>query len=284
MSNIDPGTIPVFFHIPRCSGTYTISLMYEFLRIYLNAVKHPENSKTARTILVHHEGKIILRALCNDPDGYVYDNVNFKPIPNFSTGFFLEGENISNIKNMYIHSITVEPAGFKQYETLLKPFNKIKKFIIIRTPITRAFSLYTYSKSSKSKHEHIHKKFQDITFEEYITSKKFESEWIIRSFLGGYTGVVTEKEYNSVLEILSTFEVFDIKEGEVRVSSIFEKYRGLSVKDINKPSYERAQQSRNSSSPIEYTIEKLTEETKKTFLERTKWEYKLYNFFINETK
>ena len=276
-------TIPVFFHIPRCSGTYTISLMHELLRIYADCVYNPEKLDTIANVAIKtDEGKIAFRVLIHDPERIIFKSriVKKNAIP---THYFLNIKDLDILKDLFVFSIVVEPFGFKTQKSFLEFFDKkTKKFIIIRTTISRAFSLYTYSKISKSKHEPVHKKFQNLTFEEYVTSSKFESNWLIKNILNLPNNTnITEKEYKDAVDFFSNFDVFDIKNSSTGIDNIFKKYRKVSTVDMNTNSHKRLEGFRNSSSPIEFVEEKLSEETRKVFSERSFWDTKLYKTLLN---
>jgi hypothetical protein len=198
--------------------------------------------------------------------------------------FYLDVKNIKCLQSEDIFCIVVESEGFKEHDSLLEHFYdwEFKKFILLRSPFSKNQSLYYYLTYEESIHEPTHKAFGDISFNEFLESRFVEDSWVIRNFLNiPYTDSLTEENYKAVIEILKSFyTVSDYKQVEKTVDKVFLECWNVEIKQIEEKFYEEIYGSINRSKSPKADLESFSQTIQQKFLERTYWDKKLYDYFI----
>lgn len=167
-----------------------------------------------------------------------------------------------------------------------KPIN----FCTLREPFSRSTSLFNYVKSSDSDHEFITRgpevcDFFDIkseTFEEYIQTGELEDSWLIRQLLSlSYNQPITEESATLAINKLKDFKIKDIAQVDSLIEEIFSKSYNLSFLDLFKSNPDYSLNRHQSSKINTLKFDELSPDLQQKFLDRTKWDRKVYNCFAN---
>jgi hypothetical protein len=278
--------IPVFYHVPKCAGTYAISLMWELLRLHSGAAysRRLENTICNVCVLSKNQKQIELRAIVWDKKLFCKDN-SFFTKSETENDFFLNIDDIHILQNLNIFALIVEAKGISNCNELLKNFQNFElvPFIFLRDPFSLNRSLYSYLTNSSSIHEFTHGSFNGLSLDEYMSSFYVSDSWLIRNLLKlEDTHNISELEYTKTIEILNNFNVSDYKKVEEIINNVFLKCYDLDVNCIDDYSYEQIQKRRNRSNTEHLKLSNLDTETQKKFLERTYWDQKLYDHYVQK--
>ena len=270
-------SIPLFYHIPKNSGTYVYHSMLNAARLY--------NENKVQVIRVILEEKYVMAKLIvidnlhflNEYDGFA--SLNSAKI---TWNLRVDGLTEDILQQLSIHSVVIEARGFRHTETSLKSlflflakFN-LHKFIILREPFSREQSLYNYLTSDKSKHECTHGIFKNASFEEHVMSKQIQDSWLIRSLLNIPMGEqLTEDHFNKTCEKMCNLNVYDIKDTDEVVKEMLLKCFNIQNFDI-----ESAANKKHDNIYKKIKFEELPLDSQNIFKERKYWDQKLYNYFI----
>lgn len=263
MNDFSKKKLPVFYHIPKCSGTYVRACQQLLLEDFL------QNDESIEIVNVSHNQNPILEIISTKKQ-------NNKTTKDISWEEFQNGDKIENLN---IFTVSILNSGIKKQKQIIDLIKKrtqryIKKYTIFRDPLEREVSLYNYIKSSLSNHDPYIKKIEADSIKEFLCSKKMSDSFIIRSLLNlKKTQEIEQEHYKKACEILNDFNIYDISETENAVKEIFGECYGLkeiNIKDIQK----------NKSFGSKITISELDKKTKDTFLEKKYFDYKIYNNYI----
>jgi len=160
--------------------------------------------------------------------------------------------------------------------------------MFLREPYGRTLSLFSYLQSSQSAHEPSHGAYDSNTFIEHLNSPQLQGSWLIHNLLNvPDPEIITQDHYEQTCNILDNMLVSDISDVDYVIVKIFnECYNlGLDIKDfLNKKITRGLRINTNTTKDkLEYPFESLDEETKNHFLNQTKWDYKIYNKYVNIT-
>jgi len=286
--------LPIFLHIPKNAGTYVFSVTENIFRFY--CIEKGLNKKTY--------WNLSLRKFCvldSNQNQYatlfVYDpdsnrNINNK-IKSHSQSPYLDIIHIDDLdivledfqsKKFYLFAIIIEPLGAKIikdsfFQNICKKANRIPLYYtIFRKPYERALSLFSYIKSEKSIHESTHDSIQADTFEEYLRSNQLEESWTTRTLACVRDEVlISEEDFKTACNILENFKIADITKTDDLIDEVFMECYGV-TKDIIKNT---TTINKNSTQKVIcQSFDNLNDELKQFFLERTKFDNRLYEFFI----
>lgn len=249
--------IPVFYHIPKCGGTYVITKSRELLRFYNKGIgvlllTNQEKSKTLARIFLKNT-KIYSTPLSDGLIAEILPRILF---------------------------ITIEPDGIILKDILLDSIqsNILHEFTIFRNPFDRLQSFYNYIRSEESKHEPTHMAIKYQTFAEYIESNNFEPDWIVRNFSNNINQIINHSNYRKAVISLSRIKVYDIKNIEDSIEECFKNC----YPDLNLNNFNYAQTFKNSCQMSKLKFTDLTEDKQRLFLEKTMWERLLYSTYCND--
>lgn len=268
--------IPIFYHIPKNSGTYISNCLLQAARIH--------NKNKIQVIRVILQEKFILAKLI------LIDNLNFlKEYDKFTSlnsaeiTWNLRVEDLTEdiLQRLSIHSVVIEARGFRDTETSLKSlflflakFN-LHKFLILREPFSREQSLYNYLTSDKSNHEHTHAAFTSSSFQEHIMSKQLQDSWLIRNLLNIQHGVnLTEDTFNKAREVLQNFKIYDAKDTDKAVKEVILKCFNIQNFDT-----QSSVSKKHDNIYKKIKFEELSLDAQNKFKEQKLWDKKLYDFF-----
>lgn len=277
--------IPVLYHVPKCAGTYSISLIWELLLVHSGATycNRLKNTICNVCVLSKNQKQIELRCIVWDKKLFCKNNSYFKKSET-ENDFFLKLDDIHLLQNLNIFALIVEAKGFSNHEELLKNFKNIElvPFIFLRDPFSLHCSLYSYLTNSSSIHEFTHGSFNGLSLNDYMSSFYVSDSWLIRNLLKlEDSQKISEIEYAKTIKILNNFNVSDYKKVEETINNIFSKCYNLNIKRIDDSSYEKIQKRRNASDMVYLKLSNLDTETQKKFLERTYWDQKIYDYYLN---
>jgi hypothetical protein len=283
--------VPIFLHIPKNAGTYVLGWCFNLVR--MQGILSKKNSELGwnialRLILVKKDGQTIFTVVGYDPNHFK----NPKFIIHQDNQYISEIDINSFLYEMHkieISSIHVESYGFKFLKTEMfqiifgllniDPFY----FCLLRDPLSRAYSMYNYIHSSNSKHEDTHGKIKSKCFNEYLKSFELEDSWVIRSITQIHDNkVIDENDFKQTCSILDLAKIDDIKNVDSLLNEVFEKTTSVSM-DFLKHRLPKNIETRNktdSSEKNKISLSCLDEETKIKFLDRTQYDYNIYNRYI----
>jgi len=252
-------SIPVFYHIPKSSGTYVYTCM-------LSSIKNNIESD-AIGFHINDKQHILARVIAS---------VN------------KSGESATqshDFEKLSILGVFIEAAGFRRADEILNSiFKKTKKrynlykFITLREAFSRERSLYHYLTSDKSKYELTHGALKSSSFEQHIMSKQLQESWLIRSLLNLTHDIeLTEEHFDQTCKILQSFKVYDSVKAEEAVKETLSKCFG--IKNFNQDDYGFIK-NENIYNKIEF--DQLAPDLQKRFNDRKKWDRKLYDFLIKK--
>jgi hypothetical protein len=270
--------IPVFYHIPKNSGTYVLHCILSEIKTH--------TKESSKVITVLQDKRELTKLIALDSSGFLEKSNICMPLDQAKTNWNVNVDDLEEkfLQNLSIYAVIVKSRGFKVTDTLLNPiFNSLSKFnlhkfIILREPFSRQQSLYHYLTSDKSKHEPSHGNFKSSSFEKHIMSNDLRDGWLIRNLLGiSWDLKLTEDNFNKACDILQSFNVYDIEEAETAIKEVLltcfniQNFdTGLFKKRIHENTYKKIK------------LEDFSLTVQKTFIERTYWDQKLYNYFITK--
>jgi hypothetical protein len=254
--------IPVFFHVPKNSGTYVLTMAIKFFRVC------KESSKRFKYINVCDDGVIKYRllVLAEKNEGNTVLPVSLNNL---------------DLTNREVLFIIVSPHGFKDYKEKLYPSlenYKLKEFICLREPYSRTQSIFNYLSSDQSSHEPTHKYMKTKTISDFIQSNELEGNWLFYNLLNLDSGeIIGEEHYKELCVVLNDMMVFDCKRVDECMNAMLgDDYKNIFINQILTKN--------NTHKPVHQTIYKekkdfndLSEHTQQIFLEKCKWDLKIYN-------
>jgi len=274
--------IPLFYHVPKNAGTYFISIMILYLRLFRRErTSWLESShETIKNIEIFCNKKSIGRIIAADPHNEVKKFFKTKDVAQVYFPVELKKIPKDFFRKIFIFGIIIEPDGFLEDNKIIELFNYYKfrfvKSLILRNPYERARSFYNYIVDDMSKHEWTHGLITGNNFEEYLESGYVEDSWVIRNICGiGDSVPIEEYHLDKANSILMSFNCVDISKTNTLLDMTFEQCYGYRFREI--PREWSVNITRNSSSKKDMIdFSDLKEETQKKFLDRTKYDLDLY--------
>jgi len=279
--------IPVFLHIPKNAGTYVLGVTMEMFRHYgiINGWRNELNwNLNLRRILLQKNGNQIATLFVYDPKKIRNTNLKFKSLSNDNHCNIIDTEDFLNeLKHgqLIIFSIIIEDHGTKYikddlYKTICETANVLPfYYTILRNPFERALSLYNYIISPESCHESTHNIFVYKTFTDYVRSYHLEDSWLIRNLnIIPEEKSITEEDFSKTCYLLNNFVINDISCVDELLNETFSICYGVTKNSFPDVSFNVNKNITNKKNKT--TFDKLDEETKKIFLERTEFDRKIY--------
>ena len=274
--------IPLFYHVPKNAGTYFISIIILFLRLFRRErtdwlkLEH----ETIKNIEIFEKNKSIGRVIVADPHNTIGSKFKTKDVNKVYYPLRLNKINEGILENIFIFALIIEPDGFIYQQKVIDLFSfekfNFEKCIILRPPFERARSFYNYIVDDMSEHEWTHGLITGDNFEEYLKSGYVEDSWVIRNLCGiGDTVPIEEYHLDKANSLLINFKAVDIKETNSLLNLIFRRCYKYEMDQI--PKEWSVNITRNSSSKkdmIEFSD--LDESAQKAFINRTQFDEQLY--------
>lgn len=266
--------IPLFYHIPRCGGTYIIPLICELYRVYIRSLTKNPYGLRVGYIDIMKNNKICFRIMGSH-----------RKVFKDSQYLYLDYEKIEILNRLNIFAAVVEPHGFVLHNEFIEKFNSLnfKSFIPLREPYDKMKSLYFYLNNDKSKHEDTHGLFGKLSFENYLSSHHVEDSWLIRNILNlPDNAEITEKDYHDTIKILENFIVYPFQDIQKTIDKIFLECWGVTTSQIDSETLKSLDRFKNESAKNNIKLSDLSDDARNKFLSRSYWSYKLYNHYMDK--
>jgi len=276
---INANHLPVFYHIPKNSGTYVYHSFLQSARVY-------NQSKIQIIRVILEEKYVIAKLIVIDNLNFLNEYGKFTSLNSAKIAWNLSVEDLTEdiLQQLSIHSVFIEGRGFRHTETSLKSLFlflakfSLHKFIILREPFSREQSLYNYLTSDKSKHENTHGIFKSSSFEEHIMSKQLQDSWLIRSLLNIPMGEqLTEEHFNIACEKMRNLNAYDIKDTDKAIKETLLKCFNIQDFDTDAVANKKHE---NTYKKIKFS--ELPLDTQNIFKKRKYWDQKLHDHILNE--
>ena len=262
--------LPVFFHVPKCAGTYVCSILSLILTRFVLGVDN------IKYIIVTRGDHTLYRLVCTTANP-----LNNKYIKQDRWTYFVNYDDL-DIDDLNLFFVEVCASSFSNYKDFI--YSKLPvdvtpyEFIILREPYSLTKSFYNYLSSDKSIHEPTNTVFNFSKFEDYLNSSKLQGSWLIRNFLNISNEIaVTKEHFNMTCGILDSMLVNDMSDVDYTILTVIEDCFNIVDKDIiNK--IPEIRKTRNIGIHVQdIKFDDLEEKTKSHFLTQTRWDLKLYN-------
>lgn len=278
--------IPVFYHIPKNAGTYVsdwfiIAFRY-YRRTYTDWLKNYNPHQDSIKILqLVKNNRVVAKLLIGDSQ-YFLESCSFVLTKHSNTEFDIKLEDITKdlLDRVFLFGIIIESIGFKLRHDILKHFKDydLHQFLILRDPFYRAQSIYNYNTSEESVNDYSHNSIKSKTFEDYIMSEQLEDSWLIRNLINlNDPESLEESHFQQALEILKSFNIYDIKDTDKAIQQTFIECYGFDTRKIELKPWDII--TKNETKHKKINIKELPEQSQETFKQRTIWDQKLYEQF-----
>ena len=264
--------LPVFFHVPKCAGTYTFNKIFYVIRNYICG-------PNIRHIMVKRGEYILYRLICSseeDLDGK-YKCINDR----WTYSVDYDDFDLNDLNLLFIEVCGRSFNDYKDYiyknlSDNLDPY----EFIFLREPYEKTLSLYNYLSSEQSNHEPTAKGFNHKNFSDYLKSHDLEESWLIRRMLKlSDETIVTEEHFNKTCDTLDGMLVSNLSDVDSIILKVCKECFNLKDFDLK---IKDKQEIRNENSTKQITLYKdLDKDAKKHFDKKTKWDRLLYEKFAN---
>ena len=274
--------IPIYYHIPKCGGTYIYTILSSIIRkstknniVFIDIRKSNKNNTP-----------IVFRLILTMSHNEMLDlnpKVFFKNKEKEQRGQYRYSSNISLIDEIfntilfkdYVKFIMISSAGFKiadiLYNQLDKHVVKYKQYMTIRDVYDKAMSMYHYLSSINSKHEIEHwSQKKDIN--KFVSIE--QNNWLVENILN----LKNPADYNSFMRcvnLLNNFFIRDISNINDILTDICLSI-GLDIKDM---SYKEYSYSRNKTIYDKPKFNDFSNKVRIKFLNSTRWDREIYAYF-----
>lgn len=271
--------IPVYYHIPKCGGTYILTASEIYAKIYGKNI-----GKNFGTLIIKKNDSIWYRIITT-----LYGVENYLIVDGESNKYETTIENYlkNRSENEFIFSIIVETENeeWSEVEKNLELKRNINSFTVIRDPFDRARSLFHYLNGEESFHEKNHKSLPD-NFENFINSFYYDDSFIIRKFVKVEEQILDE-DYKKFLDIVKekNIKINTINKIEKIIKETHEKSYGLDCDLNNDIWWKNNKHKAKNKSYYKEKIEifHLKKESKEFFYSRTKYDQLFYDY-VNITQ
>jgi len=286
--------IPIFFHIPKCAGTFVLGCMHSMFRQYyrnrLESDEQQDNRQLQKLkVIIPNHGMLTVFAF-TPSDVYENENTTTK-IDDYSSELSIF-KLFSLIKNSEIElfSIVIEPdfywGDIKNLIDLRPSFDaayalcevansNYKCFGTLRSPFQRVLSAFAYLCEETSIHEPNHKKIMCNSLRGYILSDQLEDSWVIRSLSGKlYSEALNQHDFDYVVDFLKDF-TFTLN-AEDSINDVFKKSYNITLQDCE---FIETNRNRNPDKQ-DLKLSDLDEKTQTAYKNKTKFDHLLFKHFI----
>lgn len=292
--------VPVILHIPKNAGTYISYMLQQFfIKNWRDKRSRESDIMNVRRVEVCGQ-TVKMVVYCVMIDDY------FLTDPHMQNSFddTLSKCSIDTFKmyiangNATILTILVKPSTnndlrvswFSAWD-LLKTINVSPiNHMFLRDTFSRQQSLYYYITSDISSHDLTHDKIECGTFEQYITSDQLEDSWLIRGITNMSDNLIIDQQwFDLTINFIREYNIqtADINDIDNVLDQLFKTLFNKSFIDLvrlcnatRSPSEIVKETNRNKYSKI--SLADLSEDIRKIYNDRTRWDYELYNTLIRK--
>ena len=254
--------IPVFYHVPKCAGTYVQHCSFKCIRRYCNnCIRTHLQDANANTLAILFSSPIYPKKKGDKPFHYVLYDAFKRDI---------------NIPNIQLKFVIICDHGFRVHKDILCTLGiEYKPYMLWRNPYERAYSIYNYLLSDNSFHEATHNKISSRTFEEYLQSYELEDSWLIRHItpINDDNKIIDKEDFDKATKVLDSFDIRDISDANGILREMFSD----SFNDTLTRVFRNDSGTNNQLPPLS----SLSKEVVNKFNERTYWDQKLYSRYVN---
>lgn len=265
--------VPVFYHVPKCAGTFILNEQIKLMRQFLLMQDRALTIGQRQITIIDHD-IIYGHILAQDPfnvfraEGHpVKVSLNELQSKSFKLDPFAMHLTSHGIANRH-HIFSNFDATYVKWTAIKHPFDISK-------------SLYYYITSPQSIHEPTHGRFSNLnSFTEHIISEEFHSNSLNSCF--NIDLLITEKEYLNTKKQLIDCKVYDTKHVLNGLNYVFNLCHNITTADITEKVQTMFVESNNNVTENigKETYQELDITTKEIFDEKSKWDLKIYNEFI----
>jgi hypothetical protein len=279
--------IPIFYHIPKNAGTYTISYFIKFFEYWRDNYTDwndysVEGFSNIKFVCLVKDNRILARLLLGDLNQFL-DQYLGNITQQSESEFKIDLDEVTSefLNNFFVFAVIIQSEGFKYRSTLLAHLANFSfyEFMILRESFSRVRSLYAYAVSEESVHESIHFLLKSESLEKYILLDECEDCWLIRNILGLDDIIEIEQfHFDAAVDILQTFNVYDIKRVDRAIKNSILSCYDIDVEQLNLSFDNIFRNQSNTFVNIEYS--NLCAEAQEHFKQRSFWDRKLYSTLL----
>lgn len=272
--------IPVYYHIPKCGGTYILYL-YQHLNKENEKKYHKQNwnNYICRKINVYLDSSRYFEATgVIELEDLLMLNSNLESYSNtFSIEQLYELINKNKIK---ITSVFIQPTGDgnmldsrMQADKLISHMNKQPAyFAIIRDVFERLHSEYSYLTNNISDHEPTKESYENYnSFQDFLINSDTYDNQITRHI--AYNLELNDKSFNSVKLFFDDFTIGSMNNIYKTAKSIWKSCYGW-LDDCEDQSFYKNENKYKS----KITMNDISDQAKEQFKTKTEWDRKLYEY------
>lgn len=295
--------VPVILHIPKNAGTYISYMSQQFF------VRNWRDKRSRESDIMNIR-RFTLRDQTVEMDVFCVMNDDYFLKDSHVQNCFDETDptssrcSIDTFKmylangNATILMILVNPSTTKDLRvSWFSAWNLLKSIkvspinhMFLRDTFSRQQSLYYYITSDISSHDLTHDKIKCGTFEQYITSDQLEDSWLIRGITNMPDNLIIDQQwFDLAINFIREYNIqtADINDIDNVLDQLFKTLFNKSFIDLVRlcnatrpPSEIVKETNRNKYSKI--SLADLSEDIRKIYNDRTRWDYELYNTLIRK--
>ena len=275
--------IPIFYHIPKCGGTYILYLYKYLNKENEKKIRKPSgnwNNQVCRKINIYLDDKRYLEATGTiEIEDLLKLNCKLESYSN--TFSIKELYKLIDNKKIKITSIFIEPTGDgnmgesrKEVDKLLSYIHKKPAyFIVIRNVFQRLYSEYAYLSSAISQHEPSFNSYEKYNnFEKFLIEFDGYDNQISRQIIPGVP--LDDKSFEQVKSFFDDFTISTMQNIKLTAIKVWQECYGWSANDNNDNLFPR----NKNINKKKLSIEDISKEAREQFLIKTEWDRKLYAY------
>jgi hypothetical protein len=286
-----PKIVPVFLHIPKNGGTYTMNLLMAYFSRIFNEPQNQEDFFIKRITVESDSYNLTVFVKFTDEYHKTDSLIKLHPFAIKSGADNPKAracamptlkEYLTN-KRLIILAINVEPisdndmrVGLEEAHNLLGLVNSRPcNFTLMRDTLSRQQSLFYYLTGEESSHEPTHGSIVQTSLIDYLQSEDLEDSWLVRVLTDVPSDTnLNEHWFNKTIDYLNSnhFSIGDISQADETINKILNDCYGEKINQLDKQSIFR----NSTQNQHKITINDLNEKTKQKFLDRTYWDRKLW--------